>query len=178
MGLGIVVNRLASGTVALTFLSMARAMSIAGTFFLFSAIAGLSAIFVYIFTPETKGRTLEEIAKLFEVDSDRSEASYSSELRGLPENGVGIASPRIGHTRKAYEEAVLMQPEGLVATPVEDDDNLVLLRHDSLMGPQSGPSRKDLMMKVKAIKKSGNSSDSRVRAQTPPNDGTSSSRGP
>lgn len=182
MGLGIVVNRLASGTVALTFLSMAKAMTIAGTFFMFSAIAGLSAIFVYLFTPETKGRTLEEIAKFFEVDSDRSQASYSLELGSLPHNGVGIASPRDGHIRKNDEEAVLMQPEGLVATPVEDDDDLVLLRHDSLMGPQNGASRKELLMKVKAIKKQGNSSDSRVRAQRPPSfdgpPGTSSLQGP
>ena len=44
-------------TVALTFLSMARAMSIAGTFFLFSDIAALSAIFVYTLTPEKKALT-------------------------------------------------------------------------------------------------------------------------
>lgn len=170
MGLGIVVNRLASGTVALTFLSMAKAMTIAGTFFLFSAIAALSAIFVYFFTPETKGRTLEEIAQFFEMESDRNQdTSYSLELRSLPHNGVGIASPRIGHIRKDDEEAVL------VATPVEDDDDLVLLRHDSLMGA----SRKDLLSKVKAIKKPGGSSDSRVRAQRPPSfDGTSSAQGP
>lgn len=167
MGLGIVVNRLASGTVALTFLSMARAMSIAGPFFLFSAMAGLSAIFVYIFTPETKGRTLEEIAKFFELDSDRSQASYSLEMGSLPHNGAGIASPRVGHTRKDDEEAVLMHPEG-DAAPVEDDDDLVLLRHDSLMAPKTAASRRDLMKKVKAIKKPGNTSDSRPRQQTPP----------
>jgi MFS family permease len=164
MGLAIVVNRLASGTVALTFLSMARAMSIAGTFFLFSAIAALSAVFVYTFTPETKGRTLEEIARFFEMDSDRSQASYSLELGNLPHDGVGVSSPRI---RKPDEEAILMQPG---APPVEDEDDLVLLRHDSLMAPQSGASRKELMMKVKAIKKQGqnSSASSRSQSQRPP----------
>lgn len=164
MGLAIVVNRLASGTVALTFLSMARAISIAGTFFLFSAIAALSAVFVYTFTPETKGRTLEEIARFFEMDSDRSQASYSLELGNLPHDGVGVSSPRI---RKPDEEAILMQPG---APPAEDEDDLVLLRHDSLMAPQSGASRKELMMKVKAIKKQGqnSSASSRSQSQRPP----------
>lgn len=158
MGLGIVVNRLASATVALTFLSMARAMTIAGTFFLFSVMAFLSAIFVYIFTPETKGRSLEEIAKFFESDSDPSPSPYSLELKGLPQDGHGIASPRFGHIRKHDEEAILMAPEGHVGLPLEDTDDLLLLRHDSLTGPQSGASRKDLMNKVKAIKKQGNRS--------------------
>ena len=170
MGLGIVVNRLASGTVALTFLSVARAISIAGTFFLFSGVAALSAIFVYNFIPETKGRTLEDIAKVFELDSDRSQPSYLLELGSLPNDGLGITSPRIGQIRKNDEEAILMQPEsGVGAQPIEDEDDLVLLRHDSLMGPQTGASRKELLMKVKAIKKPGNSSDSRSRPQRPPN---------
>lgn len=41
--------------------SMKHALTSAGTFYFFSAVALLSGIFVYAFVPETKGRALEEI---------------------------------------------------------------------------------------------------------------------
>ncbi|VAH54396.1 unnamed protein product [Triticum turgidum subsp. durum] len=63
--LGAAVNRVTSGTVAMSFLSVSRAMSVAGAFSAFAAISALSVVFVHRFVPETKGKTLEEIELLF-----------------------------------------------------------------------------------------------------------------
>ncbi|XP_048559862.1 probable polyol transporter 4 [Triticum urartu] len=63
--LGAAVNRVTSGTVAMSFLSVSRAMTVAGAFSAFAAISALSVVFVHRFVPETKGKTLEEIELLF-----------------------------------------------------------------------------------------------------------------
>lgn len=67
MGLGILVNRLASGVVSLSFLSLVDSISLSGTFGLFAFMGFLGIIFIYCLVPETKGKTLEEIAKLFDT---------------------------------------------------------------------------------------------------------------
>ncbi|XP_024539344.1 probable polyol transporter 6 [Selaginella moellendorffii] len=66
VSLGLLVNRLVSGTIGLTFLSISEALSLAGTFFLFAGIAAASVVFIYFLVPETKGKSLEEIAGMFE----------------------------------------------------------------------------------------------------------------
>ncbi|XP_039115266.1 probable polyol transporter 4 isoform X1 [Dioscorea cayenensis subsp. rotundata] len=64
--LGAVGNRLCSGLIAMSFLSVSRAISVGGTFFLFSVISAVSVMFVYSCVPETKGKSLEEIERLFQ----------------------------------------------------------------------------------------------------------------
>lgn len=64
--LGAVGNRVSSGVIAMSFLSVARAISMAGVFFIFSAVSAVSVGFVHNFVPETKGKTLEEIEMLFQ----------------------------------------------------------------------------------------------------------------
>lgn len=64
--LGAVGNRLSSGLIAMSFLSVSEAISIGGTFFLFSAISALAVLFVYKMVPETKGKSLEQIELLFQ----------------------------------------------------------------------------------------------------------------
>ncbi|ONK64024.1 uncharacterized protein A4U43_C07F21320 [Asparagus officinalis] len=68
---GAVGNRLSSGFVAMSFLSMSEAISVGGTFFIFSAISALSVVFVYFCVPETKGKSLEEIESLFQSGRDQ-----------------------------------------------------------------------------------------------------------
>uniref|UniRef100_A0A453DGG8 Major facilitator superfamily (MFS) profile domain-containing protein n=1 Tax=Aegilops tauschii subsp. strangulata TaxID=200361 RepID=A0A453DGG8_AEGTS len=58
-------DRVTSGTVAMSFLSVSRGMTVAGAFSAFAAISALSVVFVHRFVPETKGKTLEEIELLF-----------------------------------------------------------------------------------------------------------------
>lgn len=64
--LGAVGNRVCSGLVAMSFLSVARGITVGGAFFIFSVISGFSVAFVYVFVPETKGKSLEQIGILFE----------------------------------------------------------------------------------------------------------------
>lgn len=64
--LGTVGNRVSSGVVSMSFLSLCRVLSVAGTFFIFSAISAVSVIFVYMYVPETKGKSLEQIEMLFQ----------------------------------------------------------------------------------------------------------------
>ncbi|KAM3368680.1 hypothetical protein ACQJBY_016906 [Aegilops geniculata] len=64
--LGQVGGRVGSGLVSMSFLSMARAISVGGMFFVFAAISTVSVAFVYFCVPETKGKTLEQIEIMFE----------------------------------------------------------------------------------------------------------------
>lgn len=69
--LAVSVNRLVSGVVAMTFLSISKKISFGGTFFVLSGIMVLGSIFFYFLLPETRGKSLEEIGDLFE-DKDVS----------------------------------------------------------------------------------------------------------
>ncbi len=74
MALAVFTNRLLSGVVALTFLSLVDAISYASTFWLFAAFSFVSTIFYGLLLPETKGKTLEEISLLFEKESAEHDA--------------------------------------------------------------------------------------------------------
>lgn len=65
-GLGAVGNRMCSGLIAMSFLSVSRAITVGGTFLIFSVTSALSVVFVYKLVPETKGKSLEQIELLFQ----------------------------------------------------------------------------------------------------------------
>ncbi|KAF8669391.1 hypothetical protein HU200_051737 [Digitaria exilis] len=58
-------NRFTGGVVTMTFLSLSKAITIGGSFFLYAGIAAIAWVFFCTYLPETRGRTLEEIGKLF-----------------------------------------------------------------------------------------------------------------
>ncbi|XP_052179207.1 probable polyol transporter 4 [Diospyros lotus] len=68
--LGAVGNRVCSGLISMSFLSVTRAISVSGTFFIFSAISALSIAFVYTCVPETKGKSLEQIELMFQGEHE------------------------------------------------------------------------------------------------------------
>ncbi|KAK6151781.1 hypothetical protein DH2020_014416 [Rehmannia glutinosa] len=76
--LAVSVNRLVSGIVAMSFLSISNKISFGGTFFVFCGIMVVGTIFFYLLLPETRGKSLEEIGELFE-DKD----TESSKMRGM-----------------------------------------------------------------------------------------------
>ncbi|CAL5212537.1 unnamed protein product [Lathyrus oleraceus] len=65
VSIGTMMNRLTSGIVSMTFLSLSKAITIGGTFFLFAGIAMVAWVFHYTMLPETHGKTLEEIESSF-----------------------------------------------------------------------------------------------------------------
>ncbi|ESW03846.1 hypothetical protein PHAVU_011G046800 [Phaseolus vulgaris] len=65
MAVGVVVNRTTSGVLSITFLSLSKAITIGGAFFLYSAIAAFGWLFIYTVLPETRGKTLEEMDTSF-----------------------------------------------------------------------------------------------------------------
>ncbi|KAK1679231.1 hypothetical protein QYE76_040079 [Lolium multiflorum] len=63
-------NRVTSATVSMSFLSLSKAITIGGSFFLYAGITVLGLIFFYTFVPETRGQPLEDIGKLFGMTDD------------------------------------------------------------------------------------------------------------
>lgn len=63
--IGVAVNRVTSGVLSMTFLSLSKAITTGGAFFLFSGIASVAFVYFYTLLPETRGRTLEEMEELF-----------------------------------------------------------------------------------------------------------------
>lgn len=67
--LAISVNRLVSGVVSMSFLSISEAITFGGMFFVLGGVMVVATLFFYYFLPETKGKSLEEIEALFEDEA-------------------------------------------------------------------------------------------------------------
>ncbi|XP_057782942.1 polyol transporter 5-like [Salvia miltiorrhiza] len=63
--MGVAANRVTSGVISMSFLSLTKAISIGGAFFLYAGVAVIALVFFYLLYPETQGRTLEEMDTLF-----------------------------------------------------------------------------------------------------------------
>uniref|UniRef100_A0A0D6QRM5 Major facilitator superfamily (MFS) profile domain-containing protein n=1 Tax=Araucaria cunninghamii TaxID=56994 RepID=A0A0D6QRM5_ARACU len=96
--LGVGVNRVVSGIVSVTFLSLSHAITVPGAFFLYAGFSFLAILFVFFFVPETKGKTLEEVVAFFHNRSSKKKPSPSElELgngHGSPERKDGIQAHR------------------------------------------------------------------------------------
>ncbi|GMN26297.1 hypothetical protein TIFTF001_040833 [Ficus carica] len=63
--MGVAVNRVTSGVISMTFISLYKGITIGGAFFLFAGLATVAWVFFYTMLPETRGRTLEDMEVLF-----------------------------------------------------------------------------------------------------------------
>ncbi|GFY89988.1 polyol/monosaccharide transporter 5 [Actinidia rufa] len=61
----LIVNRVMSGIISMTFLSFSKAITIGGVFFFFTGVSIAGFVFFNTLLPETQGKTLEEIQVLF-----------------------------------------------------------------------------------------------------------------
>ena len=61
----VAISRGMNATISMTFISIYKAITIGRTFFMFAGICMVAWAFIYIFLPETKGRSLEETEMLF-----------------------------------------------------------------------------------------------------------------
>ncbi|MBA0606058.1 hypothetical protein Godav_018575, partial [Gossypium davidsonii] len=63
--IGVAVNRVTSGVISMSFISLYEAITIGGAFFLYAGVALVAFFFFFTFLPETQGKTLEEMEWLF-----------------------------------------------------------------------------------------------------------------
>eukprot|EP01084_Bolivina_argentea_P165514 287531_1 len=72
MGVVICVNRLASGIIAISFVSMMDTFTLQGTFHIFAVLSCMSVFFYALCVPETLGQTLEQVTEVMDelVDDD------------------------------------------------------------------------------------------------------------
>ncbi|PAN48935.1 hypothetical protein GQ55_9G426800 [Panicum hallii var. hallii] len=99
--LGVGLNRVTSGVISMTFLSLSKGITIGGSFFLYAGIASLAWIFFFTYLPETRGRTLEQMGELFGIpnmtgDSDSYQQQQSPEKE---KNNVEMSSTATSDVR-------------------------------------------------------------------------------
>jgi len=73
MSVAVLPNRITATIMASTFLSVADWLTWPGFFLVLAGVCLLSALFLFIYLPETKGKSLEEMSLYFaEITGDRS----------------------------------------------------------------------------------------------------------
>ena len=104
MSLATFMNRVTATLISSTFLSVADAMSWAGLFLLLSIVCAIVAIFLYIYLPETKGRSLEDMTIIFaEITGDRSVLELERQMQ--TEQAVGSTITRHLSTERGNVKA-------------------------------------------------------------------------
>ncbi|CAN6285324.1 unnamed protein product [Urochloa humidicola] len=63
--LGTGMNRIMSGAITMSFISLYKAITLSGSFYLYAGIAAAGWVFMFFFLPETRGRSLENTEQLF-----------------------------------------------------------------------------------------------------------------
>ncbi|CAN7068585.1 unnamed protein product [Brassica oleracea var. botrytis] len=104
--LGVAVNRVMNATVSMSFLSLTKAITTGGAFFMFAGVAAVAWNFFFFLMPETKGKSLEEIEALFQRDGDhkvRGENGTMKEDDVLPTNQKKDSSDSVLFGRGRYK---------------------------------------------------------------------------
>ncbi|RDX81255.1 putative polyol transporter 3, partial [Mucuna pruriens] len=70
--IGVAVNRTMNAVVSMSFISVYKAITIGGSFFMFAGISVLAWVFFYFFLPETKGVPLEDMEMLFSKNNRKN----------------------------------------------------------------------------------------------------------
>lgn len=81
VSIAVAVNRVMNATVSMSFISIYKAITIGGSFFMFSAISVVAWLFFYFFLPETKGRSLEEMEMVFGKGNRPNKAQGGIEIQ-------------------------------------------------------------------------------------------------
>ncbi|KAJ4956434.1 hypothetical protein NE237_013217 [Protea cynaroides] len=84
-GMSATVNWVSNLIVAQTFLSLVGAVGSAGTFLIFAGIAVAAFLFVFIFVPETKGLSFDQMDRLFK---EKAWGSGYGTIGVLERNGI------------------------------------------------------------------------------------------
>jgi sugar porter (SP) family MFS transporter len=77
--LGTGMNRVMSGAITMSFISLYKAITFAGSFYLYAGIAAAGWVFMFFFLPETRGRSLEDTEKLFGGGGDADDVQHDQE---------------------------------------------------------------------------------------------------
>ncbi|KAM5576208.1 putative polyol transporter 6 [Rosa sericea] len=80
----VAVNRVINAAVSMSFIPIYKAITIGGAFFMFAGISVSAWVFFFLFLPETKGRSLEEMEMLF--------SNYRTTSADQSRNSVGVQS--------------------------------------------------------------------------------------
>ncbi|KAH7297132.1 hypothetical protein KP509_26G055200 [Ceratopteris richardii] len=80
LGCSMFVNRIVSGAVAFSFLTISQAITLTGTFSVFCVVTVISIIFTVFLIPETKGKSLEELAEECATVPTPPRSSTSSDI--------------------------------------------------------------------------------------------------
>ncbi|KAJ4965910.1 hypothetical protein NE237_017759 [Protea cynaroides] len=89
--IGVAVNLVSGGVIQMTFISLYKAISISGAFFLFAGIAIVGWVFFYTLLPETQGKTLEEMEVLF-GKFNRRESIHSKQATTTTDGDVQLGA--------------------------------------------------------------------------------------
>ncbi|KAL2333691.1 hypothetical protein Fmac_014904 [Flemingia macrophylla] len=79
--MGVAVNRTMNAAVSMSFISIYKAITIGGSFFMFAGISVLAWVFFYFCLPETKGVPLEEMEMVFRKKTSNKDVAMEVDPR-------------------------------------------------------------------------------------------------